>query len=136
VIVCDTGVLVGSVDADDAHHDECTAIFAEHGDDLVVPASVLIESCWLLNRYVSPDREVAVLQAVASGDLVVDPLETADYRRAAELLTTYRDLRLGVVDATVVALAERLGVAEIATIDRRDFTVVRPAHIDAFTLLP
>lgn len=38
--------------------------------------------------------------------------------------------------ASVVAVAERLGLTEIATIDRRHFSVVRPRHIDAFTLLP
>ncbi|MGH9917869.1 MAG: type II toxin-antitoxin system VapC family toxin, partial [Nitrososphaerales archaeon] len=49
---------------------------------------------------------------------------------------TYADLGLGTVDATVVAIAERLAVAQIATLDRRHFTVVRPAHVAAFELLP
>lgn len=48
----------------------------------------------------------------------------------------YDDLPLGTTDASVIALAERLGVREIATLDRRYFTAVRPHHIDAFTLLP
>jgi predicted nucleic acid-binding protein len=48
----------------------------------------------------------------------------------------YGDLDLGMVDATVVAVAERLGVDRIATIDRRDFTVIRPRHVEAFVLLP
>ncbi|QGH70750.1 hypothetical protein GCE65_15545 [Pseudactinotalea sp. HY158] len=54
----------------------------------------------------------------------------------AELVARYRDLPLGTVDASVVATAERLDISEIATVDRRHFTVVRPAHVDAFTLLP
>jgi predicted nucleic acid-binding protein len=52
------------------------------------------------------------------------------------LVTTYADLPLGTTDATVIALAERLGVREIATLDRRHFTVVRPRHVPALTLLP
>jgi predicted nucleic acid-binding protein len=59
-----------------------------------------------------------------------------DLARVAELVRRYADLPLGTVDASVVATAERLGLHEIATVDRRDFTVVRPAHVDAFTLLP
>jgi uncharacterized protein len=51
-------------------------------------------------------------------------------------VTQYADFPLGAVDATVVAVAERLGVSEIATVDRRHFTVVRPRHAHAFTLLP
>jgi uncharacterized protein len=51
-------------------------------------------------------------------------------------MTTYADLRLGGTDASLVALAERLGVTRIATLNRRDFSVVRPRHIDSFELLP
>lgn len=50
--------------------------------------------------------------------------------------TVYRDLPLGTVDASIVAAAERLRVSEIATVDRRRFSVVRPNHSVAFTLLP
>jgi predicted nucleic acid-binding protein len=52
------------------------------------------------------------------------------------LVESYRDFPLGGADASVVALAERLGVAQVATLDRRHFTVVRPRHLVAFTLLP
>jgi len=60
----------------------------------------------------------------------------ADWLRIAELVARYRDLPLGTVDASVVTAAERLGITEIATVDRRHFTVVRPDHVEAFTLLP
>ena len=54
----------------------------------------------------------------------------------SELVDTYRNLQLGAVDAAVVALAERLAVTTVATIDRRDFSVVRPRHVTHFELLP
>jgi uncharacterized protein len=54
----------------------------------------------------------------------------------ADLTERYADLRLGGTDASVIAIAERLGIHRIATFDRRHFTVVRPAHVEAFTLLP
>jgi predicted nucleic acid-binding protein len=60
----------------------------------------------------------------------------ADLNRVAELIATYADLPLGAVDASVIAVAERLGVEEIATLDRRHFTVVRARHVNALTLLP
>jgi len=53
-----------------------------------------------------------------------------------ELVARYADLPLGTTDASVVALAERLGVDELATLDRRHFSVVRPRHVEALTLLP
>lgn len=63
-------------------------------------------------------------------------LTSADYARMAELVEKYHDLPLGTSDASVIALAERLDVEEIATLDLRHFTVVRPRHVKAFTLLP
>lgn len=54
----------------------------------------------------------------------------------AELVADYRDLPLGTVDASVVAAAERLGVVELATLDRSHFTVVRPIQAAAFEIMP
>jgi len=54
----------------------------------------------------------------------------------AELTEQYIDMPLGTTDASVIALAERLDITEIATLDRRHFTAVRPRHLEAFTLLP
>ena len=67
---------------------------------------------------------------LAAGNLIPEPVAAADWLRIAELVATYRDLPLGTVDASVVATAERLNVREIATLDRRHFTVVRPAMGD------
>ncbi|MHA6620566.1 twitching motility protein PilT [Pseudonocardia sp. DLS-67] len=66
---------------------------------------------------------------------IVD-LEIPDYERMAELVDTYADFPLGTTDAAVVAIAERLRVSEVATLDHRHFHAVRPRHIPAFTLLP
>jgi predicted nucleic acid-binding protein len=63
-------------------------------------------------------------------------LRPSDWTRTADLVRTYADLPLGVVDASVMAIAERLGSTRIATLDHRHFSVVRPAHATAFELLP
>ncbi|RCG31862.1 hypothetical protein DQ384_07825 [Sphaerisporangium album] len=52
------------------------------------------------------------------------------------LVEAYAGLLLGAVDASVIAVAERLGITEVATLDRRHFTVVRPWHTTALVLLP
>ncbi len=63
-------------------------------------------------------------------------MTAADYARMADLVVRYASLPLGTTDASVIAVAERLGLTEVATLDRRHFTVVRPKHVDALTLLP
>jgi uncharacterized protein len=70
------------------------------------------------------------------GNFIVEPVAARDWLRIAELVGVYRDLPLGTVDASVIALCERLESRQVATLDRRHFTVVRPRHVDALDLLP
>lgn len=71
------------------------------------------------------------LGSIAEGDFRAADLLPDDFRRAADLVRQYRDLPIGTTDATVIALTERLGLTEVATLDRRHFSVVRPRHVDA-----
>ena len=61
---------------------------------------------------------------------------SADLDRIFELVETYADLPLGTVDASVIAVAERLNLPAVATLDHRHFSVVRPRNVPAFELLP
>jgi len=101
-----------------------------------VPILVVTEVAYLLGTRVGPETEVRFLGDLAAGDLVPEHVASADWLRIAELVVAYRGLPLGTVDASVVAASERLGTRTIATLDRRHFSVVRPAHIPAFDLVP
>lgn len=90
----------------------------------------------LLATRLGTEPEVRFLGDLAAGSFSVEPVTPADWLRIAELVARYRDLPLGSVDASVAAAAERLGITDVATLDRRHFGVVRPAHVGAFTLLP
>ena len=63
-------------------------------------------------------------------------LADIDLIRIAELVENYNDMPLGGTDASVIAIAERLGETSIATLDHRHFSVVRPVHVAAFELVP
>jgi len=97
---------------------------------------VLVEVCYLLNYRVGPHAEQRFVAAVASGVLPVEELAPGDYARAASLMAAYSDTPLGFVDASIVAMAERMGVTRILTTDRKHFSLVRPSHIPAFELVP
>jgi len=103
---------------------------------LIIPTLVITEVAYLLSSRLGYGPEVRFLGDLASGAFSVEPVAARDWLRIAELVATYRDLPLGTVDASVIAVAERLGVHEVATVDRRHFTVVRPKHVGSFTLLP
>jgi predicted nucleic acid-binding protein len=91
---------------------------------------------YLLAAKAGAHIEAQFLHAIAVGDFTPVELLTTDYERMSQLVEQYADLPLGTSDASVIALAERLDITEIATLDLRHFTVVRPQHVPAFTLLP
>ena len=97
---------------------------------------VITEVAYLLSSRLGPEPEVRFLGDLAAGTFHVEPVVPADWLRIAELVATYRQLPLGAVDASVVTAAERLGITEGATVDPRDFSVLRPHHVEQCTLLP
>lgn len=76
------------------------------------------------------------VRAVRDPGWSIVPLPDSDLERAAELLDQYHDSKLDFVDATIVAMAERLNVRRILTLDRRHFEMIRPRHCPAFEILP
>ncbi len=123
------------VDRDDARHIDCLKLLETHVGPLVVPELVITEVVYLLATRLGVDAEIRFIGDLASGSLIPEPVAPADWIRVAELVSVYRDLPLGTVDASVVATAERLGIAQVATLDRRHFAIVRPAS-RSFDLLP
>ncbi len=139
MIVCDIGPLVAAALSNDDDHHSCVELLTGlhlAGRSLLVPGPVVAEVGYLLGREAGPRVEAMFLRSLADGDFACVDSTPADYRRMAELVEEYEDLPLGTTDAAVIALAERLRISEIATLDRRHFTVVRPRHVSAFALLP
>lgn len=136
MLLVDAGPLYAYVDASDRHHRACVDLLETHPGPLVVPHLVITEVVYLIATRLGSVAEVRFLGDLANGAFMIEPVKSEDWLRIAQLVWTYRDLPLGTVDASVVAAAERLGALEIATLDRRHFTVVRPSGLPGFDLLP
>ncbi|MEU4327599.1 type II toxin-antitoxin system VapC family toxin [Nonomuraea dietziae] len=136
MLLCDTGVLLAAGNAKDEHHHACLKLLRQAGGPLLVPSPVMGEVGYLLESRVGPHAEVTFLKSFGGNGFHVAELEDEDLPRMAELVERYIDLPLGLVDAAVIAIAERLGLSEVATVDQRHFRVVRPRHVEAFRLLP
>ena len=89
---------------------------------------VITEVTYLIGTRLGVAAEVRFLGDLAAGNLLTEPVAPVDWMRIAELVARYEDLPLGTVDASVVAAAERRSVTEVATLDRRHFSVVQPKH--------
>ena len=135
-LVLDTGPLLAAFDAADPDHEACAALLTQAEEDLVVPVLVLGElDYWCADR-LDPGVWLAFLDDVLAGAYRIEAPTGADLERCRGIQEQYADLAVGVVDASVLALVERLGEDKLATLDHRHFSVMRPAHADAFRLLP
>jgi predicted nucleic acid-binding protein len=135
-LILDTGPLLAALDAADPDHEACASLLTSTDEDLLIPVLVLAELDYWCAKRLAPAVWDGFLDDLIGGAYRAEAPTAADLVRCRELQSQYVDLALGVVDASVVALAERLGENRIATLDHRHFTVVRPAHMRAFTLLP
>jgi predicted nucleic acid-binding protein len=120
----------------DPDHRACAELLQREAGSLIVPALVLAEAGYLVRKALDSTAEAALLRAAARAEFRLEAPTSGDLDRMAELVETYADLPLGTVDASVVALAERLGLESVATLDRRHFSIVRPGNLEAFILLP
>jgi predicted nucleic acid-binding protein len=135
-LILDTTVALAALDAADRDHVASAKLIAEEPEELIVPTLVLAELDYWCHERLTPDVWLAFLKDVLDGAYtVVDPTR-GDLVRCDELQRTYADLKVGVVDASILALVERLGEPRLATLDHRHFDVMRPRHVKALELLP
>ena len=97
---------------------------------------MIAETAWLILDRLGSGPHQRFLRLVTAGELEPLELTKADWQRCLELTGRYADLRLDLADAAPIAVSERLELTTIATLNHRDFRVVRPAHCDAFELVP
>jgi uncharacterized protein len=131
----DTGFLLAVLDADDSLHDRCTAALLAEPQPLL-PDVVLPELAYLILRELGYSALVGFLRALTKDELVIEKTDENDLERAAEILEKYADSRVDFVDCMIVAIAERLNIQQILTVDQRHFQLFRPKHCSYFIILP
>ncbi len=134
-LICDTGGVLALYDAGNADHAAIVAVVESESGDLLVPIVLLAEIDYLLHARLGPEAALDFLRAVELEEFILVPLEKADIVRCRELLDQYRDLEIGLADATVVAAAERLEIFRLLSFDHRHFRTITP-HSNSHFILP
>lgn len=135
-LILDTGPLYASLDRIDADHLACRRLIEEAAPPLVIPAPVLVEVDYWIHLRLHPGVLAALLDDILAGAYRVEELAPEDYRRVRELCDRYADADVGLVDAAVLAVVERLKEPKLATLDHKHFRMLRPRHVDALELVP
>jgi predicted nucleic acid-binding protein len=134
-VLVDTGAVVALVNRGDRHHAAAVEWFQRFRGQLLTTEAVITETAYVLAA--SPAHQRAALvwfeRARGAGLLAVEPV--ADYAALARIIAQYASLPCDYADASLIALAERTGVAAIATVDQRDFSVYRVRGRRRFKIL-
>ncbi len=136
MLIIDAGPLYAAAATQDNDHSRCVELLTRAPRPLLVPELVVTEVSYLLSDRIGPHAELAFARAIAAGELIVEAVLEPEWERIAELMEQYLDLPLGIADASLIALAERHGQKQVASLDHRHLGVVRPRHVTSFTLLP
>jgi len=133
-ILIDAGPLVAPLHRDDQHHQKCVEDVTEIRDPLVTVWPAFMEAMYLLNF--SWRAQDALWELILEETVRLLPVEADDHRRMRDLMKKYRMLPMDLADAALVAVAERERIRRIFTIDRRNFSIYRPAKLGKFMIIP
>ncbi|MBN8637760.1 MAG: PIN domain-containing protein [Anaerolineae bacterium] len=134
IAVADTSFVIAVFDIHDEFHEPSLAIYRSH-QPIYLPQTTLAEIGYFLTKRYGNLTASFFLARFPNTRYRLIPLADEDVARTAEILQKYADTRVDFVDATIAAVAERLNITRVLTLDRRDFSLIRPKHIQQFELL-
>jgi hypothetical protein len=136
-VIWDTSALLALVDGDDPRHADVTHAVDWQRPLGVLSPLVLTEFDHLLRRKVGHRDTRRAVGAIVDSAFEVAQLSLRDIAACLEIDQQYGDLELGLVDASLILLAERYRTTEVVTLDERHFRAVRPRYGGpAFRILP
>lgn len=135
MLIADTSGLLTQFERDAGLAVRVRRAIVNEGEAPVLPAPVAAELDYMITVRAGIRASHQFLRDLSLGRFVVPCLEPADYQTIQALAQQYQDLRLGLVDLSIVVLAARYRTKRILTFDSH-FRVVRPLQGGVFTLLP
>ena len=132
--LADTSGIIALLDRSDRQHQVAIKIFQNYR--LIVPSTALPEIDYLASKYLGEPSARAFLQDLADGFYAHQPVDLTDIQAAIAIMKQYQGVPLGIVDSSIVALAERYQISRILTLDRRHFSLIQPKKLPYLELLP
>ncbi len=135
-LLLDSGFLYAFINKKESRHAEVSAVFQFVYEPIILPIPAITEVAYLVLRDLGVEALAIFLDELSETDFILESPTSEDYRRAAEIIRKYHDANIDFVDAIIAAIAERLNITKILTVDRRHFGMFKPNHCEAFEILP
>jgi hypothetical protein len=133
-ILLDAGPIVGFLDRRDQWHAASPGAWQLLGHRCLTTEAVVAEACHLMLR--GRHDAASALELVLDARIPIVPLDREAHQVAARLMRDYADLPMDYADASLVTVAEALGITRVFTMDRRGFGVYRLAGGKRFEIVP
>lgn len=135
-VIVDASFLVSLTNPKERHHQACVQVAHEISSRLIIPITVIPEAAHIIAKRISHRAMRLFISQMQHPQWQIETVTAVDLERAVQVLETYADAQLDFADSTIIAIAERLKIETILTLDRRDFTMIRPSHVDFFEIRP
>lgn len=136
MILLDTSGILAALFEDQHHHEECAQILREDEGPLILSPFVLAEADYLIQKFGGVDAELMFLEEVERGAYLLAQYPQAWVGDTYRMVKRYRDLNIGLADASILMLAERYNCRDVLTLDLRHFRAIRPISMRSFRILP
>ena len=120
-VILDTGPWVALIDRSESRHHDCVQWLKGFTGNLYSTEAVLTEVLYLLNFSII--AQSAAIDFVLRSIVDIVPSNNQSLRKARNLMKKYADLPMDYADATLVCLAAEAGIRDIATFDKKDFSI-------------
>jgi predicted nucleic acid-binding protein len=136
LILLDTSGLLSALFADQNKHQECAKALLEAEPPRILSPFVLAELDYLILKYAGVEAELRLMEEIERGVYQLASFDRMDIQEARFIVNKYRSLRIGLADASIIVLADRLDTRDVLTLDERHFRAVRPTARRSFRILP
>ncbi len=131
----DTGFILALLSPNDVAHERCLRVMSDERNPFL-PTPVLPELAYMVIRNLGYQPFLSFMQYALDGKPRLVFATADDFDRAMDIMEKYTDSKIDFVDCMIAAMAERLNISRILTVDQRDFRILRPKHVPAFEILP
>lgn len=136
MILLDTSGILAALFADQRHHEECAKVLRETEGPLILSPFVLAECDYLITKFGGIEAEMMFLEELERGAYLLANYEQHWMGDTRRMVLRYRDLNIGLTDASLIMLAEHYNCRDVLTLDLRHFRAMRPISKRSFRILP